>query len=76
MDVKFRIFTLTGELVWSRDFTEGDPQTRPGLHTTDSQAVEWDGLNDRGHKVLNGVYVLVMQTGDGRVSKTKIAVVK
>jgi len=76
MNVQFRIFTLTGELVWSRDFTEGDPQTQPGLHTTDSQAVEWDGLNDRGHKVLNGVYILVMKMGDGQVSKTKIAVVK
>ena len=75
-DVSFHIYTLTGELVWSRSYTENDPQGSIGMHASLSHSVRWDGRNDRGVKVLNGVYILVMQTGTGEVLTTKIAVVK
>lgn len=75
-NVGFRIYNLIGELVWSKSYTSSEPQGREGLHSRGSNEVEWDGRNDYGHKVLNGVYILVLETGDGKVLKTKIAVVK
>lgn len=73
MDVTFSIFTLLGELVWRREFTQNDQQGSAGLHNGD---LLWDATNDRGYKVLNGVYLLIMKTGNNKISKRKIAVVK
>ena len=75
-DVRFRIYTLTGELVWSASYTENEPQGEEGMHSSVSRSVTWNGYNDRGLKVLNGVYILVMETGYGEVKTAKIAVVK
>jgi flagellar hook assembly protein FlgD len=75
-NVSFRIYTLTGELVWTSSYGENDPQGMEGLHSAAAHSVTWDGRNDHGLKVLNGVYVLVMETGYGDVQMTKIAVVK
>jgi hypothetical protein len=75
-DVLFRVYTLTGSLVWSASYTQTDPQGAQGLHSAGPDAVVWDGRNDRGIRVLNGVYILVMETGTGDVAKNKIAVVK
>ena len=72
-DVSFQIYTLLGEPVWSRVHTSADPQGAAGMHSGD---VVWRGVNDKGLRVLNGVYLLIMKTGDGKVAKTKIAVVK
>jgi len=74
-DVNFNIYNLIGELVWSESFSSTDPEGRKGLHSRGRGQVEWDGTNDYGHLVLNGVYILVMDTEDNIV-KTKIAVVK
>ncbi|MBN2104351.1 hypothetical protein JW835_09965 [bacterium] len=66
-DVNFKIFTLVGDLVWSyslKDVASG-PQT-----------LTWDGCNDKGRRVMNGVYWLFMQTDAGVEGKFKIAVVK
>ncbi len=70
--VVFRIYTLTGALVWSQEYPDSDPRATKGLHYD----VFWDGRNDQGQIVLNGVYILVMETGYGEVGRTKIAVVK
>ena len=75
-DVSFRIFTLTGGLVWSRSYSAADPQGAQGLHSMGMGAVGWDGRNDNGLRVLNGVYILVMDTGYGDIAKTKVAYVK
>ncbi|MDH4156529.1 MAG: hypothetical protein OEW00_04555, partial [candidate division Zixibacteria bacterium] len=70
--VEFRIFTLTGEEVYSRDFLEGSDYGRVGEHF-----VEWDGCNDKGVPVLNGVYVaLVRVNKTGESARVKIALVK
>jgi len=74
-DVSFNVYNLIGELVWSKSFSSTEPEGRQGLHSRGSYQVEWDGTNDNGHTVLNGVYILVMETEDNLV-KTKIAVVK
>ncbi|MBN2030455.1 hypothetical protein JW824_09440 [bacterium] len=73
-DVYFKIYTLVGELVWSSEtYTASDPQGIAGSHAGD---VTWNGFNDRGLPVLNGVYILVMATGNGHVLKTKVAIVR
>ena len=66
-DVTFRIFTLIGDPVWTLEL----PSVSSGPHT-----FTWDGTNDSGKKILNGVYWLFMQTDKGVEGKFKIAVVK
>ena len=69
--VSFRLFTLTGEPVWSVTFDASDDRASAGLHT-----LLWDGRNDGSRAVLNGVYFLFMKPADGPIRKTKIAVMK
>jgi len=68
-----KIVTLLGELVWETSFTEIDPAGRIGPHTTD---IFWDGHNGAGQRVLNGVYVAILKTKDGKMLTTKVAVLK
>ncbi len=75
-EVLFKIYTLTGELVFSKSFTASEPQGRKGVHSTPSNSFTWDGKNDMGRRVLNGIYILVMKTGYGEVAKSKIALVR
>ncbi|MFC1501813.1 hypothetical protein ACFL6A_00205 [bacterium] len=75
-NVRFRIFTITGQLVWSRSYTQSDPQGKEGYHRIGWDSVVWDGKNDVGQRVVNGVYILFMKTDYGDTAKTKIAVVK
>jgi hypothetical protein len=70
-DVVFKLYTLAGELVWSIELPFSDPRTQEGNHT-----IIWNGRNERNFKVLNGVYLLFMKTADGKIEKTKIAIVK
>ena len=74
--VSFYIYTLTGKFVWSEKYLETEPEGLAGLHDLGRGSVVWDGRNNNGYRVLNGVYILVMKTGYGDVAKTKIAVVK
>ncbi len=73
-DVDIRIFTLTGDLVWTRKLT--------GLHRGFyDRLVKWDGKNDKGQTVLNGVYLGVIEIKplDGSAVQryiTKIAYIK
>jgi hypothetical protein len=71
-DVEFRIYTLLGELVYSRSFNATDLQGREGPHDGD---IVWDGKNDKLEKVLNGVYIAILKANAGTVT-TKVAVVK
>jgi hypothetical protein len=70
-DVIIRVFTITGKLV--RTFDLGSKPA--GLYTD----LKWDGRNDRGKVVLNGVYLCQIQirgdTGD-LTFMTKIAYIK
>ncbi|UCE05143.1 MAG: hypothetical protein JSW07_16195, partial [bacterium] len=72
-DVDIKIYTLIGELVWSRSFKANEPKGRKGHHDGD---VTWDARNDKGHKVLNGVYIIYIKTGTGETAMTKAAVIK
>jgi hypothetical protein len=74
-NIKIKIFTLTGDLVYSWEFDQATfpKQTSAGLHDGD---VVWNGHNGRGHRVLSGVYLVYLTTGDGQVALTKIAVIR
>ncbi len=73
-DVDIRIFTLNGELVWSKKLV--------GLHRGFyDRLVKWDGKNDKGQRVLNGVYLgaIDIKPLNGGAAKryiTKIAYIK
>lgn len=71
--IEFRIFTLIGEEVYSRVLNSGQAGTEAGQE----HFLEWDGRNDAGKTVLNGVYLAWLRHVEtGRETKLKIAVVK
>jgi flagellar hook assembly protein FlgD len=70
--VDLRIFTLTGEEVYSRYLPEGSAGTSEG-----ENILEWDGRNDAGHPVLSGVYVVTIRAvKTGEQARLKVAVVR
>jgi len=71
--VEIKIYTLLGELVWSRSYQPSQPQGNQGSHDGD---VIWDGRNDKGFKVLNGIYVAYISTDYGDSATNKIALLK
>lgn len=66
--VEIRIFTLTGELVlYESSYRSGSAQ----------EEWRWDGRNDSGHMVLNGVYVVCLSILDvSREVRIKVAVLR
>jgi hypothetical protein len=56
--VSVKIFDLTGELVYEKNYGVGDPGTGAG-----AQEVEWDGRNMQGTRVRNGLYVCRIESG-------------
>ncbi len=76
-DVEIRIFTLVGELVWTKIVQGEVPAVHDGA--TDSK-YRWDGKNDKGYTVLNGVYLCVLrlkeQSGETKTYIKKIAYIK
>lgn len=76
-NISLKIFTLIGQLVWHRDYLESDPQGDKGMHDKNNLVpIIWDGTNDYGHRVLNGVYLAVLTTGNGKTVTTKVAFIK
>ncbi|MBN1155155.1 hypothetical protein JXB12_09590 [candidate division KSB1 bacterium] len=72
-NVRVKIYTLLGELVWSASYKAIDLQGQAGSHDGD---ITWDGRNDNGDIVLNGVYIAYISTDYGDHATTKIAVLK
>jgi hypothetical protein len=74
-DVTITIYTLTGEMVKSWNYTKADHprETQEGLH---DGHITWDGTNGQGGKVMNGVYLAYINTDYGESAVTKIAVIK
>ena len=67
-DVRVRVYTLQGALVWESSRREDAPG--PAL-----RGMEWDGRNGAGVSVRNGVYVCRVSVGR-RTTAFKIAVVR
>ncbi len=65
-DVKIKLFTLTGELVYSWENISG----RAGLNQW-----PWNGKNEKGKIVENGGYICLIEAG-GKKQKCKIAVLR
>lgn len=65
-DVKIKLFTLTGELVYSWENIFG----RKGLNQQ-----PWNGRNEKGRVVENGGYICLIEAG-GKKQKCKIAVLR
>ena len=71
-DVSFVVLTLTGEMVFQRDFASGEDGARAG-----ENVVYWSGRNDDGSIVVNGVYLAIIDVRDGRDrASLKLAVMK
>jgi hypothetical protein len=69
-DVELRIFTLTGGLVRTWKWTN----LAAGLY---DKYVSWEGKNDRGYSVVNGVYLCqIIIKATGQTFMTKIAYIK
>ncbi|RKX27587.1 MAG: hypothetical protein DRP45_00695 [Candidatus Zixiibacteriota bacterium] len=69
---EFRMLTLTGEEVYSRDYVAGTTGPDQGLQT-----VLWNGHNDEGFVVVNGVYIAVITVLEtGEQARLKVAVLK
>ena len=65
-DVKIKLFTLTGDLVYSWENISG----RAGLNQW-----PWNGKNEKGKIVENGGYICLIEAG-GKKQKCKIAVLR
>ena len=76
-DVRIYVYTLTGELVRTWEFTQAEhPElTSAGLHQGEKELI-WDGTNGMGHPIVNGVYLAFISTDYGEQASTKIAVVR
>lgn len=68
--VTLKIYDITGELVHEESIPSSDPRAQSG-----PQETTWDGRNDKGEVVRNGLYVCVVNAG-GKSAKIKIAVAK
>jgi hypothetical protein len=68
--VSVKIYDLTGSLVCEQQYASGEPEASPG-----PQEVTWNGRNDSGEVVRNGIYICQIDTASGSV-KIKIAVAK
>ncbi len=68
--VEIEIFTLFGDRVWAQSIPAGDPGGRAGLN-----AVPWDGRNEAGQAVRNGVYHCRVR-GGGLNHMMKIAAIR
>jgi len=64
---ELKIVTMLGELVWETNIDSRQPA---------GPAIFWSGHNGAGKRVLNGVYVAILKTKDGKMLTTKVAVLK
>jgi len=62
-DVDIKIYTISGDLVWSRHFVYS------------GGGATWDGRNSQGREVSSGLYVYQVTNGDGEKSTGRISVV-
>lgn len=71
-DVEFRIFTVTGEEVYSKSYRSGTEGGKAGTNQ-----IEWDGRNSNRDIVLNGVYITMLNVlSTGEKASLKLAVLK
>lgn len=67
--VKMVIYDITGKALWQRSFNPGTEGGKAGQNN-----VFWDGKNDFGETVGNGVYIYMITSGSKILSKGQMAV--
>lgn len=68
----FRVYTLTGELVYTEEFPAGNAGGASG-----ENIISWDGRNHSGYMIMNGVYIAEIYNSVTRESaRMKVAIVK
>ena len=68
-DVTIKIYDIGGNR--ARTLIEDVPQS-----ATDEQSIAWDGKNDKGKIVANGVYFYVIESSSGEKATGKAAVIR
>ncbi len=74
MDITAAIYSLTGNLVWKQEYSQGSTGAQ-GQPTGFTNEIQWDGRNGNGELVANGMYVLDIYSGSEKQVR-KIGVVK
>jgi hypothetical protein len=62
--ITIRIYKLTGELIWEKDFT-----------TTDGKVV-WEVCNDSGRPIAGGIYIYLITNSQGHKTAGKLAIIR
>lgn len=70
--VKVEIYTLMGDLVWSKSFPAGDSE---GGHAG-VNSVSWFGKNSQGVTIANGGYIVLIKANDNEKFRFKLGVFK
>jgi len=77
-DVKLKIYSLFGDLVYSKNYTKQEIESR--MNETGSViTISWDGKNNKGDIVGNGGYICIVETvidGQNKKLMRKIGVSK
>ena len=70
--IEIAIYSLSGELIHQNTISSGQPGTAIGLNKT----IRWDGRNQRGQIVNNGVYIALLKfTSSTNIVKRKVKMV-
>jgi len=79
-EVIIRIFTLSGNLIYSKTYPIGSGSVTAGISQGPRSFTLWDGKNSDGRYVSDGGYILQLKTkplvGDEEVKYVKILVIK
>jgi hypothetical protein len=70
-DVKIEIYTLMGNLVWSKSIPSDSPGAKRGVNS-----VEWIGKNDNGVTIANGGYIILVKANGKERKRFKLGVYK
>ena len=65
-NISTKIFDLKGREIWSK---------HENFHSPSHKTIQWNGLNNNGRKVSNGVYIVVIE-GKNQIKSSKIIYLK
>ncbi len=79
-EVIINIFTLTGEIVYSKRYPKGAGDATAGIDRGTRIGIKWDGKNNDGRYVADGGYIVqiraIPDSGKEEVKYVKILVIK
>jgi flagellar hook assembly protein FlgD len=66
--VTIRVYGSMGQLVRTMDLGH----RKAGVYVARGEAAHWDGINDSGERVANGIYYYTIQTDQYKATKKMI----